>query len=76
MPYTPYTAIDTNRIRTTNADLDRRWKTLKAELDAQYTYTAQMIVDTRKIVDDTKWMLEESRQCLHSKEESDTPIKP
>lgn len=36
MPHTPYTPIDTDRIRTTNADLDRRWRTLKAELDAQH----------------------------------------
>jgi hypothetical protein len=75
MPHTPYTPINTDRILTTNADLDRRWRTLKAELDAQHARTARMILDTRKIVDDTKRVLEGSIQCLHSGEE-DTPHKP
>lgn len=75
MPHTPYTPIDTDRIRTTNADLDRRWRTLKAELDAQHARTARMILDTRRIVDDTKRVLEASIQCLHSGED-DKPHKP
>jgi hypothetical protein len=75
MPHTPYTPINTDRILTTNADLDRRWRTLKVELDAQHARTARMILDTRRIVDDTKRVLEESIQCLHSGED-DKPRKP
>ena len=66
MPRTTYTPVDTQRILTTNADLDRRWKTLKAELDATHARTARMILDTRRIVDDTKRVLEGSIQGLHS----------
>ena len=66
--------IDTNRILTTNADLDRRWKTLKADIDAQHVRTARMILETRHIVDDTKRMLEASmRHMNHISERIPTP---
>ena len=69
MPHSTYGLIDTDRILTTNVDLDQRWKKLKAELDETHTRTARILLDTHKIVRDTKRMLNGSFKSLHAQDD-------
>lgn len=74
MPHSTYGPIDTDRILTTTAALDRRWKRLKAELDETHTRTARILLDTHKIVHDTKRILNVSLKNVHSQD--DRSYKP
>lgn len=74
MPHSTYGPIDTDRILTTNVDLERRWKRLKAELDETHTRTARILLDTHKIVNDTKRVLKVSVKTSHLQD--DMSYKP